>query len=69
VPAAESLPFVAAKRLQETVAEVGAAPTARIAALVKNAATATSVRVTNWASVTRRPAAPSNEGNRLGERR
>ena len=67
MPAAESLPLVAAKRLQVTVAEVGAAPTARIAALRRNAAAATSVRVTKWESATGRPTVPSNEGNRLLE--
>ena len=69
MPAAESLPLAAAKRLQVTVAEVGAAPTPRIAELRRNAPAATSMRVTWWESATGRPTVPSNEGTRLSERR
>ena len=63
MPAAESLPLAAAKRLQVTVAEVGAAPTPRIAELRRNAAAATSMRVTWWESASRAADRSLERGN------
>ena len=65
MPAAESLPLAAANPIHVTVADLRAAPTPRIAELSRNAAAATRVRVTWWASASRLWAVPSNEGTRL----